>query len=796
MIGSAVKRLEDPALITGKGKYTDDLKMFGMTHAVIVRSPYAHAKIKSIATSAAESAPGVVAVFTAKDIAASGIGGVVPVGWLHPDLRQPPHPILAADTVRYVGDGVAVVVAEDRYLARDAADLVEVDYDALDVVVDPKAAADAGAPVVHELGAEEQDPGRPLNIAFDWQLGDADKVAEAFAGAAKTAKVEVRNSRLIPHAIEPRGALASFDEATGELTIRMTSQNPHLHRLLMSLASLTLPEGKLRIITPEVGGGFGSKIHHYPDEAIAGWCAMQVGRPVKWVATRSETNQTDAHGRDHWSTAELALDDDGHILGFRVKTYAAMGAYLSTFAPSVPTYLYGTLLSGQYDMPAIHVRTIGTFTHTSPVDAYRGAGRPEAAYLVERVMDVAAGVCGLDPAEIRRRNFIAPDAFPYDTQVALQYDSGNYEPALDRALEMVGYDDLREKQKSQGSKLLGVGLASYIEACGIAPSQLVGALGAQAGLWESGKVQVHPTGGVTVFTGSSPHGQGVVTSFSQIVASKLGIPMENVDVVHGDTGRVQFGMGTYGSRSLSVGGSALVVSLEKVIAKAKRIAAHLLEASDEDVVFENGEFSVQGVPAKTVAWGDVTLMAYLAHNLPEGMEPGLEETSFYDPANFVFPFGTHVAVVEIDRETGEVELVRYVAVDDCGNVINPMIVDGQVHGGVAQGIGQALWEEAVYDESGQLVTGTLMDYALPRAHHLPSYETDRTCTPCPHNPLGVKGIGEAGTIGATAATANAVIDALKPFGVTHLDMPLTPEKIWRAIHDDGNNARLRRDGGA
>lgn len=781
MIGSSIKRREDPALITGKAKYIDNFKMYGMTHACIVRSPYAHARIKSIDTGAAASAPGVVAVYTGQDIVDSGVGGVVPVGWLLPGLKQVAHPILATEVVRYVGDGVAVVVAEDRYLARDAADLVEVDYEPLGAVTDPKAATVAGAPQVHEDA--------PDNIAFDWNLGDKEKTDAAFAAAPKTASVTVRNNRLIPHAIEPRAALADFDDATGELTIRMTSQNPHLHRLLICLASLNVPEHKLRIIAPDIGGGFGSKIHHYPDEAIVGWCAMKVGRPVKWVATRSETNQTDAHGRDHRSEVEIALDDNGKILGLRVETYAAMGAYLSTFAPAVPTFLYGTLLSGQYDIPAIYVHTLGTFTNTSPVDAYRGAGRPEATYCIERVMDAAATATGLDPAKIRRRNFIAADAFPYATQVALEYDSGNYKPALDKALEMVGYDSLRAEQKKRledpSAKILGIGLSSYIEACGIAPSQVVGSLGAQAGLYESGKVRVHPTGGVTVYTGSSPHGQGVVTSFCQIVSDKLGVPMENVEVVHGDTSKIQFGMGTYGSRSLSVGGSALAESLDKVVVKAKKIAAHLLEASNEDIVFENNEFSVQGVPAKTVPWGDVVLQAYLYHNMPEDLEPGLEETTFYNPKNFVYPFGTHIAVVEIDRETGDVDLVKYVAVDDCGNQINPMIVEGQVHGGIAQGVGQALWENAVYDDDGQLVTGTLLDYALPRAHNLPMFETDHTVTPCPHNPLGVKGIGEAGTIASTAAVSNAVHDAVAPFGAKNLEMPHTPESLWRAIHENG-----------
>jgi len=777
-IGSPVKRREDPALITGKGRYTDDFTLPGMTYAAIVRSPFAHARIGSIDPAAALAHPGVIAVYTGKDIVASDAGGVIPTAWLLPDIKTPEHPILAVDRVRYVGDGVAVVIAESRAAARDAIDLVEVDYDPLEAVVDPKGAMEEGAAQLFEDA--------PENVAFEWDLGDEEKVDAAFANAAHKVRLDLRNSRLIPHAVEPRAALASYDEYTGELTVRLTTQNPHVHRLLMSLASVSLPEHKIRIIAPEVGGGFGSKIHHYPDEAIAAWCAMKLKRPVKWTATRSETNLTDAHGRDHVSSADLALDGEGKILGLKVHTWATMGAYLSTFAPAVPTYLYGTLLSGQYDMPAIYVKVWGTFTNTAPVDAYRGAGRPEATFLVERIMDAAAAELGLDPAELRRRNFIGADAFPYATQVALEYDSGNYEPALDKALDHVGYQDLRaEQQRRRASgegKILGIGLSSYIEACGLAPSQVAGALGAQAGLWESAKVRVHPTGTVTVYTGSSSHGQGHHTTFAQIVADKLGIEMEQVEVVHGDTGEVQFGMGTYGSRSAAVGGSAISVSVDKAIEKGRVIAAHLLEAAVEDIVFANGEYAVRGVPDRSKTWGDVVLQAYLAHDLPEGIEPGLETTSFYNPSNFVYPFGTHVAVVEIDRETGDVDLVRYLAVDDCGNVINPMIVDGQVHGGVAQGVGQALWEEAVYDESGQLLTGTMLDYALPRAHRLPSFETMHTVTPCPHNPLGVKGIGEAGTIASPAAVTNAVVDALKPFGVRHMNMPLTPEKIWRAMN--------------
>ncbi len=785
IIGSSIKRREDPELITGEGLYTDDLKRPGMLFAAIVRSPYAHARILSIDTSAASALPGVVAVYTGADLRPAGAaGGLIPTGWLLPDIKTPDHPILATEKVRYVGDGVAVVVAEGRYVARDAMDLVEVDYEPLEAAVDPRATTEEGAPRIH---AEA-----PNNISFDWDLGDAEKTEAAFAVATKTARLDLRNNRLIPHAIEPRAALAEWNARKGELTLHLTTQNPHLHRLLMTLASMGLPEHKMRIVAPEVGGGFGSKIHHYPDEAITCWCAIRLGRPVKWTATRSETNLTDAHGRDHVSVAEIALDDDGKILGLRVATWAAMGAYLSTFAPAVPTWLYGTLMSGQYDIPAIYVHVFGTFTNTAPVDAYRGAGRPEATFVVERLLDAAAEVCDLDPVEIRRRNFIGPNDFPYATQVALEYDSGNYEPALDRALEMAGYVELRreqERRRAAGGKLLGIGLASYIEACGLAPSQVVGALGAQAGLWESAKIRVHPSGVVTVYTGTSAHGQGHHTTFAQIVADRLGVDVDQVQVVHGDTHSVQFGMGTYGSRSAAVGGSAIAEAADKVIVKAKKIAAHLLEASAEDIEFEGGEFRVKGVPAKTQAWGDVVLQAYLAHDMPEGLEPGLEETSFYDPSNFVYPFGTHIAVVEIDAETGEVELLRYIAVDDCGNVINPMIVDGQVHGGVAQGIGQALWEGAVYDDAGQLLTGTMLDYALPRAHQLVSFETDRTVTPCPHNPLGVKGIGEAGAIASPAAVTNAVVDALKHKGVTNLDMPHTAERVWRAMNSASQGGR-------
>ena len=781
LFGSAIKRREDPALITGSGKYTDDIQLARMTYAVIVRSPHANAKIKSIDISKAKALEGVVAVFTGQDIADSPQGGVVPVGWLLDGLKTPDHPILAVDTVRYVGDGVAVVIAEDRYTARDAADLVEVDYEPHDSVTDPAKGAASGAPKVHDSESD--------NIAFDWEIGDKALTDQAFANAAHTVSVDIRNSRLIPHAIEPRSCIAEFDPVKGELTVHMTSQNPHIHRLLMTLASINLPEHKIRVIAPNVGGGFGSKIHHYPDEAITAWAAMQVHRPVKWTATRSETNLTDAHGRDHVTKAEMALDAQGKILATRIMTYANMGAYLSSFAPAIPTYLYGTLMSGEYDIPAIHCHVLGVFTHTTPVDAYRGAGRPEATFVIERLMDLAADEVGIDPTDVRRRNFVAPDAFPYQTQVALQYDSGNYEPALDKALAMLGYENLRAEQaqrRQAGGKPIGIGFSTYIEACGLAPSAVVGSLGAQAGQWESAEVQVSPTGAIRVLSGSTAHGQGHETTFAQIVADRLGVPMEQIEIIQGDTERVQFGWGTYGSRSAAVGGSAVAVSVDKVIAKGRKIAAHLLEAAEEDVVFEDGNYFVRGAPDRNQSFGNIALQAHLAHNIPDDIEPGLEATTFYDPPNFVFPFGTHIAVVEIDPDTGHVDLLRYVAVDDVGNVINPMIVEGQLHGGIAQGVGQALYEEAVYSDTGQLLTGTLMDYAVPKAHNLVNFELDRTVTPCPHNPLGVKGVGEAGTIASTAAVANAVIDALKPYGVKHLNPPLTSEKVWRAIHGNGN----------
>ena len=772
--GASIKRREDPRLITGKGSFVDDLRVPGTTHAAFVRSPHAHAKIARIDASAAKKLKGVVAVYTGKDLVDGGVKPI-PVGWLIPGIKIPARHPIAVDRARYMGEAVAVVIAESPYIARDAAELVEVDYQPLPAVADAAKAVQAGAPAVHD---EARD-----NVSFHWQLGDKAATDKAFAGAAKTVKQSFRNHRLIPNAIEPRAALASANPGTGDITLWLTTQNPHVHRLIMSAFVLGLPEHKLRVISPDVGGGFGSKIFVYPEECVVTWASRALSRPVKWTADRRESFLTDAHGRDHYTDAEMALSADGKILGLRVKTIANMGAYLSLFAPAIPTYLYGTLLAGAYQTPAIHVEVDAVFTNTTPVDAYRGAGRPEACYLVERMVDLAAQELGTDPLELRRKNFIAKDKFPYQTPVAVMYDSGNYEAALDKALESFDYRGFRKEQeqaRKQG-RYLGVGFSTYVEACGLAPSQVAGALGAQAGLYESATVRVHPTGKVTVFTGSHSHGQGHETTFAQVAADELQLPMEDVEIVHGDTGQVPFGMGSYGSRSGPVGTAALYMSAQKIKEKAKKIAAHLLEAGEADVVYEGGKFSVKGSPSRSKTWGDVALMAYLAHNMPKGLEPGLEALSFFDPGNFVFPFGTHICVVEVAKDTGQVKVLRYLAVDDLGRVINPMIVDGMVHGGVAQGISQALWEHAEYDEDGQLITGSFMNYAMPHADDLPTIQVGRTETPSPVNPLGIKGAGETGTIASTAAVANAVMDAISPFGIRHVDMPLTPDRLWEAL---------------
>ncbi|MCB0835923.1 MAG: xanthine dehydrogenase family protein molybdopterin-binding subunit [Bacteroidetes bacterium] len=782
LIGKPVKRVEDKRFITGKGRYTDDIVLPGMVYAYIIRSPYAHARINSIDTSAATAMDGVVAVFTGKDI--TGITGV-PTGWQvnfknGDTMKEPPHPLIVADKVRHMGDNVAVVIATSKELARDAADMVEVDYEELDAVADAVKAVAAGAPLVHD--------DVPNNIAFDFELGDKAKTDEMMAKADHITTLEFTNQRIIPNAIEPRCAIGDYNSATDRYTLYTTSQNPHLTRLLMCAFVLGIPEHKVRVVSPDVGGGFGSKIFHYTEEALMIWISQRIGRPVKWNSDRSEAFMTDAHGRDHITKAELGLDSEGNFLALRINTHANLGAYLSTFAPCVPTYLHATLLQGLYTTPAIYIDLTAAFTHTTPVDALRGAGRPEATFLLERIIENAAREIGMDPTELRRKNLIPPfdgvNEPGYQTQVALQYDSGNYEAVLDKALDMFDYKGFRERQKAAKAegKLLGVGFSTYIEACGIAPSAVVGALGARAGLYESAQVRVQPTGKVSVYTGSHSHGQGHETTFAQIVADKFGINLEDVEVVHGDSEAVAFGMGTYGSRSLAVGGSAIMKSIDKVIQKGAKIAAHKLEANEDDLEFANGAWTVKGTD-KSIGFGDIALTAYVPHDYPAGVEPGMDFASFYDPTNFTYPFGAHIAEVEVDKDTGKVKIVRYVAVDDVGNVINPMIVDGQLHGGIAHGIGQALLEGAIYDDDGQLINGSFMDYTMPRADDLPSFEVDRTVTPCPHNPLGVKGAGEAGTIASTPAIVNAVLDALSDYGIKDIKMPLTPERVWRAMQN-------------
>src|SRR5437773_1399397 len=784
LFGKSIKRREDPRFITGRGSYVDDLKIPGMAYAAFVRSPHAHARIKRIDTAAAKAHPGVVAVLTRSDM--KGVHSL-PGGWdlrkaknvpgVVQDLAIVPHMPLTSDVARHVGDAVAVVIADSQEAATDAAEKVRVDWEPLPSVTATEKASASGAATIHADA--------PGNVAFKWALGDAAATDAAFKNADVTVKKRIVNQRLVANAMEPRACIARFDPATGELTLWVTSQNPHVHRLLMCAFVLGIPEHKVRVIAPDVGGGFGSKIFLYNEEVVCSWASRQLQRPIRWTASRREAYQTDAHGRDHVTEGELALSRDGKILGLRVKTVANLGAYLSTLAPAVPTFLYGTLLNGVYTIGAIHVEVTGVFTNTTAVDAYRGAGRPEACYVVERMVDAGARALNMDVADLRRKNFIPKFAGAFQTLVAVTYDSGNYAAALDKLLQIFDYKKFRTEQAEARKKgrYLGLGFSTYIEACSIAPSKVVGALGAGAGLYESGKVRVHPTGMVTVFTGSHSHGQGHETTFAQLVADELQIPIEQVEVVHGDTGAIPFGMGTYGSRSASVGGTALHMSVNKIKEKGKKIAAHLLEASASDIEYVGGQFQVRGAPGKAVPWGAVALTAYVPHNYPEGLEPGLEETSFYDPSNFCFPFGAHACVVEVDGDTGHVKILRYIAVDDVGNVINPMIVDGMVHGGIAQGVAQALWEGAVYDEeSGQLVSGSLMDYALPRAEMLTMYETGRTETPTPVNPLGVKGAGETGTIASTPAVVNAVVDALSGFGIDHIEtMPLTPERVWKTV---------------
>jgi len=776
IFGTRLKRLEDPRLITGQAKYTDDFVLPGMAHLAVVRSPYAHAKIKAIRTKKAAAMEGVLGVFTGKDMKDAGFGGI-PCAWVVPgsEAKTPPYLPIAIDTVRYAGNAVAIVVAEDRYLARDAADAVEVDYEPLAVTVDAEKATRKGEPQLH---AEA-----PNNVAFHWKVSGGD-VDAAFQAADVVVKERIINQRLIPNAMEPRAALAQYLSASDEFTLWVTSQNPHIARFLLSLDTGT-SEHKIRVIAPEVGGGFGSKIPHYPEDSMVVFASKKLGVPVKWTETRSENYRATIHGRDHIQDVEMAAKKDGTILGLRAKVWANLGAYLSTASTGIPTILHGLMLSGAYDIKNIHEDVFGVFTNTTPTDAYRGAGRPEATFMVERLVDLVAQKLKMDPADVRKKNFIPPFTEGFTVATGLTYDSGNYIAAFEKALKMLDYAGLRKKQAEGRKKgeFLGIGMCTYAEICGLGPSQVAGAVGFGGGLWESAIVRFHPSGKVNVMVGISPHGQGEETTFAQIVASELGVPPGDVEVRHGDTERTPMGWGSYGSRSTPVGSGALMGAITKIKEKAKIVTAHLLEAAVEDIEYSDGKFFVRGVPSKSKTIQDIALMANVAWNYPKGLEPGLEASAFFDPSNFVYPFGAHLAVVRVDTETGEVKLERYVAVDDCGRVINPMIVEGQIHGGVIQGIGQALWEGAAYDDGGQLVTGSMMDYAVPKADYFPNLELGMTETPTKVNPLGVKGIGETGTIASTPAVYNAVMDALAPFNVGKLDMPLTPERVWRAIRD-------------
>lgn len=773
-IGARVRRVEDQRFITGRGQYTDDIHRPYETRAVFVRSPHAHAKIRSIDKRKAEKMPGVLAILTGEDLGKDNIGDLV-CGWMITSKDGSPmkagsHPALARGKVRYVGDQVAVVVAETLDQAKTAAAAVEVKYDVLPAVSDLGKARDAKSPQLHENA--------PNNVVYEWELGDKAATDAAFARAKHVTRLELVNNRLIPNAIEPRAAIGEYDPGTESFTLWSTSQNPHLARLILSAFNGIAPEHKFRVIAPDVGGGFGSKIPVYAEETVCVWAAKRVGRPVRWTAERSESFLTDAHGRDHITRAELAIDENGKFLGLRVKTLANLGAYLSTIGSVVPTWLYAPLLSGQYAIPAIHVEVEGLYTNTTPTDAERGAGRPEACFVIERLVEVAAREMHMDPAELRRRNFVTQ--FPYQTPVASLYDVGDYNASLEKAMELAdcrNFGRRRQESETRG-KLRGLGFSAYIEACGVAPSNIAGAVGSGVGGWESAEISVTPTGMVEVLTGSHAHGQGHETTFAQVVADRLGIPMDHITVIHGDTDKVQFGMGTYGSRSAAVGLSAVVMALDKVIAKGKQVAAHVLEAAEADIEFKDGKFAVVGTD-KSAAFGEIALAAYVAHKFPTAhIEPGLKEHAFYDPTNFTFPAGCHICEVEIEPETGVTEIVNWVAVDDFGTVINPMIVEGQVHGGVAHGIGQALLEKCVYDSSGQLVTGSYMDYTMPRANDLPSFRVDYTSTKCPSNPLGIKGCGEAGAIAAPAALINAITDAV---GHEDVAMPATPRVVWHAL---------------
>ncbi|MFL5769857.1 MAG: xanthine dehydrogenase family protein molybdopterin-binding subunit [Chloroflexota bacterium] len=788
VLGAPIKRVEDPKFITGKGRYLDDVQLTGTTHLAILRSPYAHAKINSIDIARAKAMPGVLAVFVGADIPYNPLPMAWPAGGsagLQNNVNTPR--ILATDDVKWTGEGVAAVVAETEAQAFDAIREIDVDYTPLPTVVDAEKATQDGAPQLHENA--------PNNVVFDWTVGDKDGTEAAFQDAEVVVKQRLVNHRLIPNPMEARGDIGWYNPGTEEYTVWMSSQTPHIQRLLLTAFVTGIPEHKVRVIAPDVGGAFGTKIFCYADMALVMFASKQIGgRPVKWVESRTENYQATTHGRDHITYVEVAGKRDGEITGLRVKTYANLGGRLSTIGPGIPTTLYARVLSGCYKIPNVFAEVIGVYTNTTFVDAYRGAGRPEATYVVERAMDLFANEIGMDKAAIRRKNFIPPDQFPYDNPSGLgtasggakiYIDSGNYEPALNKAIMAAGYMDLESKKaeaKSRG-KLLGMGLSTYIEVCGVAPSKWIGAVGEGwgAAMWESANIRVHLTGKTVVTVGTQPQGQGHETTYAQVVSSELGIPMDDIVVQHSDTLGTPFGYGSYGSRTSSVGMTAAIKAAGKIKDKARRYAAHMLEASPDDIEIDGSEYRVKGSPDRKHTLAEIAFALDLAFDAPEGMEPYLDETAYYDTPNCTWPFGTHIAVVEIDEETGKVDLVKYVAVDDVGKKINPLIVDGQLHGGIVQGVGQALWEQAVYDEDGQLLSGSMLDYALPRASWLPNLELDETVTPSPVNPIGVKGVGEAGAIASTAAVANAVNDALSPLGIRHLDMPFTAQNVWRAI---------------
>ncbi len=780
-IGVSVKRKEDYRFITGKGRYVDDVNRPGQAYAHFLRSPHAHATINKIDASAALKSPGVVAVYTGDDIAADKIGGLI-CGWMihskdGSPMKAGPHPALAQGKVRYVGDHVAVVIADTYAQAREAAETIVVDYTVLPAAIDLHETTKPGAGQVHEISAN--------NTVYNWHLGDKSATDAAFAAAKHITKLDLVNNRLIPNAMEPRAAVGEYDSGTDCLTLFTTSQNPHVARLVLSAFIGIAPEHKLRVIAPDVGGGFGSKIFIYAEETVCVWAARKINRAVKWTADRTESFLSDAHGRDHATHAEIAIDASGKITALRAHTIANLGAYLSTFASAVPTYLYALLLSGQYNIANIYAEVDAVYTNTAPVDAYRGAGRPEATFLVERIVEVAARELGMDPAEFRRKNFVT--TFPHQTPVILAYDAGNYAGALDKALALSDYKGVgaRKAASAAKGKLRGIGISAYIEACGIAPSAAVGSLGAGVGLWESAEVRVNPIGTVEILTGSHSHGQGHETTFAQLVSHRLGIPIDNVSIVHGDTDKVQMGMGTYGSRSGAVGMSAISKALDKIEAKAKKVAGHVLEAAEGDIEFKDGKFTVKGTD-KSIDFGGVALQAYIAHKFNgQELEPGLKESAFWDPTNFTFPAGVHICEVEIDPETGITTIEKWTAVDDFGALINPMIVEGQVHGGIAQGVGQAMLEGAIYNKDGQLLTASFMDYCMPRANDLPSFHVETIETWCPSNPLGIKGCGEAGAIAAPPAVINAITDAV---GHENVTMPATPQVVWRAAQQ----ARVKR----